>query len=99
MVFRKLQQNVASFRRWTSDEGQKFPGGVEHFKAKLVGRWPDGTPVELSPDKPDPAIATDPSKNRNFRYGDDPLGKRGPLGSHVRRANPRDVQILSFYWK
>jgi Dyp-type peroxidase family len=91
MVFRKLQQNVAAFRRWAADEGEKFPGGVEHFKAKLVGRWPDGTPVELSPDKPDPAIATDPARNLNFRYGDDPLGQRCPLGSHIRRANPRDA--------
>lgn len=91
MVFRKLQQNVATFRSWASEEGTKYPGGVEHFKAKLVGRWPDGTPVELSPEKPDPAIATDPSRNLDFRYGDDPLGKRCPLGSHIRRANPRDA--------
>jgi Dyp-type peroxidase family len=91
MVFRKLQQNVGSFRQWANEEGARYPGGVEHFKAKLVGRWADGTPVELSPDKPDPAIATDPSKNLNFRYGGDPLGARCPLGSHIRRANPRDA--------
>ena len=91
MVFRKLQQNVTSFRRWTAAEGAKFPGGVEHFKAKLVGRWPDGTPIELSPDHPDPAIATDPSRNLDFRYGSDPLGQRCPLGAHIRRANPRDA--------
>jgi len=91
MIFRKLQQNVATFRRWASEEGARFPGGVEHFKAKLLGRWPDGTPVELSPDKPDPAIATNPGKNLDFSYGKDPLGERCPLGSHIRRANPRDA--------
>ena len=91
MVFRKLQQNVASFRTWAKAEGTKYPGGVDHFKAKLVGRWPDGTPVELSPDRPDPSIATDPSRNLDFRYGDDPLGQRCPLGAHIRRANPRDA--------
>lgn len=91
MVFRKLEQNVASFRKWAHEEGSRFPGGAAQFKAKLCGRWPDGTPVELSPDQPDPAIATDPSKNLNFRYGDDPLGERCPLGSHIRRANPRDA--------
>lgn len=91
MVFRKLEQNVASFRKWAHEEGSRFPGGADQFKAKLCGRWPDGTPVELSPDQPDPAIANDSSKVLNFRYGDDPLGERCPLGSHIRRANPRDA--------
>lgn len=91
MVFRKLEQRVEAFRRYAAKEGARFPGGPEQFKAKLVGRWPDGTPVELSPDKPDPAIATDPSRNLDFTYGGDPLGARCPMGAHIRRANPRDA--------
>ncbi len=91
MVFRKLEQRVAEFRRYAEEEGKRYPGGPEQFKAKLVGRWPDGTPVELSPDHPDPAIANDPSRNLDFTYGSDPSGARCPLGSHIRRANPRDA--------
>jgi deferrochelatase/peroxidase EfeB len=91
MVFRKLEQRVAAFRRFADAEGSRFPGGVEHLKAKLVGRWPDGTPVMLSPDKPDPAIATDASRNLDFHYSQDPLGMKCPLGAHIRRANPRDA--------
>jgi Dyp-type peroxidase family len=91
MVFRKLEQRVAEFRRYAEEEGKKYPGGVDQFKAKMVGRWPDGTPVELSPDKPDPELAKDPSRNLDFRYGDDPLGARCPMGAHIRRANPRDA--------
>ncbi|NUQ10918.1 MAG: Dyp-type peroxidase [Gemmatimonadaceae bacterium] len=91
MVFRKLEQRVAAFRRYAAEEGARYPGGVEQFKAKLVGRWPDGTPVELSPDQPDPSIANDPSRNLDFTYGGDPLGARCPMGAHIRRANPRDA--------
>ena len=32
-----------------------YPGGEEQLAAKLVGRWRDGTPLDLSPDRPDPA--------------------------------------------
>ncbi|MDO9712618.1 Dyp-type peroxidase [Paracraurococcus lichenis] len=28
---------------------------------------------------------------RNFRYTDDPQGRKCPLGAHMRRANPRDM--------
>jgi hypothetical protein len=31
-----------------------------------VGRWSDGTPVQLSPDAPNPAIATDPMRVNHF---------------------------------
>ena len=91
MVFRKLEQRVAAFRRFVNAEGARYPGGVEHLKAKLVGRWADGTPVMLSPDRPDPAIASDPARNLNFHYSQDPLGMKCPLGAHIRRANPRDA--------
>ena len=91
MIFRKLEQRVAAFRRFVQVEARSFPGGGERLKAKLVGRWPDGTPVMLSPDRPDPAIATDPARNLDFHYSEDPLGTKCPLGAHVRRANPRDA--------
>src|SRR5207237_396510 len=55
--------------------------------AKMVGRWPGGAPLVLSPDVDDPALAG----ANDFAYHDaDPHGLRCPLGSHVRRANPRD---------
>ena len=91
MVYRKLEQRVLAFRRFVAEEGEKYHGGAEHFKAKLVGRWPDGTPLMLSPEKPDPAIADDPHRNLDFHYSADPLGAKCPLGAHIRRANPRDA--------
>lgn len=86
LVYRKLHQNVATFRRFLEEEGARYPGGKELLAAKLVGRWRDGTPVELSPTEANPSLARD----NQFRYGDDMEGRRCPLGAHIRRTNPRD---------
>jgi Dyp-type peroxidase family len=90
MVYRKLHQNVASFRNYLDAQSAAYAGGREKLAAKVVGRWRDGTPIELSPDVPSAALAADPQHNVNFTYGKDRDGARCPLGAHIRRANPRD---------
>ncbi|MCA9224834.1 MAG: Dyp-type peroxidase [Planctomycetales bacterium] len=85
MVYRKLHQNVASFREFLRLEGAKF-GNPELLAAKLVGRWRDGTPLTLSPDCQNPATLSD----NTFTYANDRDGERCPLSSHIRRMNPRD---------
>ena len=57
--------------------------------AKIMGRWPSGCPFDLSPEKDDPAIAADPNRRNDFTYARDDQGLRDPLGSHLRRSNPR----------
>ena len=91
MVYRKLHQNVATFRAFLEEQSRHYPGGREKLAAKLVGRWRDGTPVELSPDAPDPAIAQDPAQNTSFTFGADTGGTRCPVGAHIRRVHPRDA--------
>jgi Dyp-type peroxidase family len=91
MVYRKLHQNVASFRAYLEEKGAQYSEGKEKLAAKFVGRWRDGTPLERSPDQPDPAIVADDSKNTNFLYGNDLAGTRCPVGAHIRRAHPRDA--------
>jgi Dyp-type peroxidase family len=91
MVYRKLHQNVATFRNYLAEKGQAYPGGIEKLASKFVGRWRDGTPTELSPDKEDSSIATDPSRNVNFTFGKDLAGTSCPIGAHLRRVNPRDA--------
>ena len=91
MVYRKLHQNVAAFRAYLEEKGAQYAGGKEKLAAKFVGRWRDGTPIELSPDHADPGIVANPNKNTNFTYGADTGGIRCPLGAHVRRTNPRDA--------
>jgi hypothetical protein len=81
---------VAAFRRFVA--GARYPGGPDLLAAKLVGRWPDGTPLARSPARPDPALAADPARINDFAYGDDADGLRCPIGAHIRRANPRDAE-------
>jgi Dyp-type peroxidase family len=91
MVYRKLHQNVKSFRDYLDSRAMTYPGGKEKLASKFVGRWRDGTPVELSPAKPDSNIVADKQKNVNFTFGNDLGGMRCPLSAHIRRANPRDA--------
>ena len=90
LVYRKLHQDVAEFRRQLAAAAQLYPGDQEQLAAKLVGRWRDGTPLDLSPDRPDQQIVTDQHRSNAFSYATDPDGLRCPVGAHVRRANPRD---------
>jgi Dyp-type peroxidase family len=91
MIYRKLHQNVESFRAYLEEKGRQYAGGKEKLAAKFVGRWRDGTPIELSPDRPDPAIVNDDNKNNDFRYAGDLKGTRCPVGAHIRRVHPRDA--------
>ena len=57
-----------------------------------MGRWRSGAPLVLAPDKDDPALGADLQRNNNFNYKhEDPHGYAVPLGSHMRRMNPRDT--------
>ncbi|MGZ8634725.1 MAG: Dyp-type peroxidase, partial [Solirubrobacteraceae bacterium] len=103
MVWRKLHQDVALFRQVLREAAELYGAGDhEKLAAKVVGRWPNGTPLVVSPDAPiaDFEPKTDARANA-FRYADeDPRGLRCPLGAHIRRSNPRDALgfdgLLSF---
>jgi Dyp-type peroxidase family len=90
LVYRKLRQDVAAFRTQLAQSARTYPGGEELLAAKLLGRWRDGTPLDLSPEHPDAALVADEQRNNAFSYTDDADGLRCPLGAHVRRANPRN---------
>jgi deferrochelatase/peroxidase EfeB len=92
IVYRKLQQDVAGFWRFMQNESLRHEGAVDPqfmvwLAAKMIGRWPSGTPLVLSPetDQPKPILRND------FLYADDdPVGLACPFGAHIRRTNPRD---------
>jgi Dyp-type peroxidase family len=92
VVFRKLHQRVAAFRRYLR-ESAADDAEQEWLAAKLVGRWPSGAPLALSPDKDAPELGADYERNNAFLYGDDPRGLKCPVGAHARRMNARDAVI------
>ena len=94
MAYRRLQQHVGAFRDFLREQGGPTVEEQELLAAKLMGRWRSGAPLVLAPEKDDPAIANDPRRNNDFNYGEmDPQGYAVPLGSHIRRMNPRDTAV------
>lgn len=91
MAYRRLEEHVAAFRDFLKSNGSTEEE-QELIAAKLMGRWRSGAPLTLAPEKDDPELGADPMRNNDFNYKDkDPLGYAVPLGSHIRRMNPRDT--------
>lgn len=93
-AFRLLAQDVEGFENFLS-----LADDPELLAAKMCGRWRDGTPLEVSPDKPDLSLSTldilnfdylAPTPNQKGPRTADPLGQACPYAAHTRRANPRD---------
>ncbi|MGH9165298.1 MAG: Dyp-type peroxidase, partial [Acidimicrobiales bacterium] len=86
LVVRQLAQDVAGFWKYL-DDNSRDAEARELLAAKLVGRWRSGAPLVKSAHRDDPDLGTDNS----FGYAKwDRHGQRCPLGSHIRRTNPRD---------
>jgi len=90
VVFRKLHTKVAAYRAYLRARATTR-AEEDLLGAKMVGRWQSGAPLALTPDHDDPELGSDPHRNNDFRFGDDPRGFKCPLGAHARRANPRDA--------
>jgi len=91
MAYRRLEEHVGRFRDFLRQNG-KTREEQELIAAKLMGRWRSGAPLTLAPEKDDPALGADLQRNNNFNYKhEDPQGYAVPLGSHMRRMNPRDT--------
>jgi Dyp-type peroxidase family len=96
IVFRKLQQRVAEFRKYLRNNSNSA-ADEELLAAKMMGRWRSGAPLALCPLHDDPALGADARRNNAFMFeADDAGGFKTPAGSHIRRTNPRDAAIAGF---
>jgi Dyp-type peroxidase family len=89
---RKYQSRVGTFNRFLREHA-RTERERELLAAKLVGRWRSGAPLTLAPARDDAALGADPRRNNDFTYAADPHGHEVPLGSHMRRMNPRDTTM------
>jgi Dyp-type peroxidase family len=108
LVVRKLEQDVVAFWSYFASEARALLGcghgpgpdctdaqldaWIDWLAAKVVGRWRSGASLVASPDHDDASKANPETVNR-YDYRDKDLhGELCPIGSHVRRANPRDAR-------
>jgi Dyp-type peroxidase family len=92
VVYRKLQQDVAGFWGFAAREARRATGrddadAMVWMASRMMGRWPGGAPLALSPERDDPRL----KEHDDFLYDNDVDGLACPLGAHVRRTNPRAV--------
>ena len=93
-----MSQDVQTFTDYVASESARLGLPPDLIRAKIVGRWPDGTPLTLSPERPDAMIADNRRRANDFLYQDNRIGGVSdtdgygcPLGAHIRRSNPRDA--------
>ncbi len=88
LVARTFALDVSAFRAHTERWAARTGLSAGQVAAKMVGRWPSGTSLTVSPDHDDQAHPVD----NGFRYhrDGDALGLGCPIAAHARRANPRD---------
>jgi Dyp-type peroxidase family len=97
-VFRKLGQDVAGFRAYLKQQAALLaaidPGIDEAWlAARMVGRQRNGVPLIRD------VLAYDDTAPNAFTFGADREGRVCPLGSHIRRANPRDGHTFADAFK
>lgn len=99
-AFRLLYQDVGAFNKFI---GQAKDPAL--LAAKMCGRWFDGSPLEVTPDKPDPSLQGFDLTNFNYLHPTphqkgprlrDGAGLFCPYAAHTRRVNPRDDTEVSF---
>ncbi|MDX8529733.1 cytochrome P450 [Mesorhizobium sp. VK25A] len=93
LVVRQFQQHVELFDDYCRQAAVQAAGDTgdvaitpRWVAAKMLGRWQDGSSLVRNPNgRPGRGVDND------FALGaEDPQGHACPLGSHIRRSNPRD---------
>jgi deferrochelatase/peroxidase EfeB len=93
LALRILEQDCAAFDKMLQEAPAKYGISGEKLAAKLCGRWRNGIPLALSPESDTPATPIPLEKLNDFDYAPDARGYRCPIGSHMRRNNPRNSTI------
>jgi Dyp-type peroxidase family len=90
MVFRRLEQLVPEFHATVKTKAVALGETADVLGARMVGRFPSGSPVSLTPSVDDSTLGGNPLKNNDFEFGDDPDGRKCPYSAHIRKSYPRN---------
>lgn len=93
-VFRKLEQNIAQFRKAEAVVARELGlSGEDEARAgaMLVGRFEDGSPLVLHK-----SAAGHEDAENNFTFASDTEGTRCPFHAHIRKTNPRGDTVRQF---
>ncbi|MCR9200073.1 MAG: hypothetical protein NXI04_15670 [Planctomycetaceae bacterium] len=82
LVFRQLEQDVPLFWSWLESVAGQTGLSARQLAEKMLGLSMDGISAADTRQQP--------RADGGFRYAHDRDGRLVPIGSHVRRANPRD---------
>lgn len=97
-AFRILEQDVAAYDQLLASYAPQAGVDTEMLAAKICGRWRNGNPLELCPTEQGTVLPN--GQRNNFTYvspdaaTDDTLGLKCPIGSHIRRNNPRNAGVV-----
>jgi Dyp-type peroxidase family len=108
VAFRLIHQDVAAFEHFLTQQGERVYQSLgltladarEWIAAKMMGRWRNGSPLMLSPTRPDEATRDADT----FGYAEKDVasqahgpdiqsGTRCPFSAHIRVTNPRDQKL------
>ncbi|HEV7516231.1 MAG TPA: peroxidase, partial [Thermoanaerobaculia bacterium] len=97
LVFRKLEQRVASFL--ATEQGLATALGLlgadrERAGAMAVGRFRNGTPLALCPAPPPGNVKAHNFNDFNY-FKEAETGASCPLHAHIRRLNPRTTSHVA----
>ncbi len=92
-AFRIMKQDVDAFEAFLDQASAETGVDRELVKAKLCGRWTNGSPLVLHPDKP-ADLPVDRENVFNYDANGDQFGEKCPIGSHIRRSHPRDTSLM-----
>ena len=90
LVVRRLIQFVPEMHAGVAAAATKTGIQPALLESQLVGRWPSGAPVILSPATDNPTLGGDETKNNDFEFDVDTLGTICPWAAHIRKSYPRN---------
>ncbi|MBS1799081.1 MAG: peroxidase [Acidobacteria bacterium] len=97
LVMRQLDQDVHGFWQFLNEQTGGDSDHAQKLAELFVGRRMSGESLPPQSNEPIEGVgpAADDIRRNQFTFDSDPQGVLCPFGSHIRRANPRNIDLPS----